>query len=103
MGFLIVFGIVFVIVITFIIYKLRNSDMRNNFDEKHEDTYTPYTPYKPFTNQDLYGGFGGGTTETTVSKNCEHCGGSVSLTAEVGDKCPHCGVTWGAQHKRRIN
>ena len=33
----------------------------------------------------------------TVSKSCEKCGGAVSVSAKVGDTCPHCGVRWGVE------
>ena len=30
----------------------------------------------------------------TVSKSCSRCGGSVSISSKVGDRCPHCGAVW---------
>ena len=38
-----------------------------------------------------------------VSKSCGRCGGSVSLSAQVGDKCPHCGVSWGRANSSTTN
>ena len=35
---------------------------------------------------------------TTTSKNCGKCGKKVSEFAEVGDKCPYCGVVWGKEN-----
>lgn len=31
---------------------------------------------------------------TTISKSCGECGGRVSESASLGDKCPHCKVIW---------
>ncbi len=36
---------------------------------------------------------------TTVTKTCGKCGGVVSPDARVGDRCPHCGVVWGAERR----
>jgi hypothetical protein len=33
----------------------------------------------------------------TVGKSCVKCGKEVSLGANVGDRCPHCGVVWTAE------
>lgn len=37
----------------------------------------------------------------TESKSCGSCGGIVSKTAKVGDRCPHCGVIWGRENTTR--
>lgn len=37
---------------------------------------------------------------TTTSASCGKCGGSVSSNSKVGDRCPHCGVTWGRENSR---
>jgi len=29
-----------------------------------------------------------------LEKRCDHCGRSVSLDSEVGQRCPHCGAYW---------
>ena len=39
----------------------------------------------------------------TESKSCGSCGGIVSKTAKVGDRCPHCGVTWGRENTTRTS
>jgi len=41
--------------------------------------------------------------ESLVGKECGNCGKSVSLSARVGDRCPHCGAVWGIEQKRYIN
>ena len=38
-----------------------------------------------------------------VGKQCENCGRAVPITSEVGDTCPHCGVTWGARRDRYVD
>ncbi len=35
-----------------------------------------------------------------VGKSCGRCGRTVSLGAQVGDNCPHCGAYWGGLHRR---
>lgn len=40
--------------------------------------------------------------ETLVGKECGNCGKPVSLSARVGDRCPHCGAVWGVEQKRYI-
>jgi hypothetical protein len=37
----------------------------------------------------------GGDQWGLVGKTCDGCGGSVSMSAQVGDRCPHCGGVWG--------
>ena len=32
-----------------------------------------------------------------ATKHCGNCNSPVSASAEVGDKCPHCGVYWGRE------
>lgn len=39
--------------------------------------------------------------QTTITqKTCGRCGGIVSNSAKVGDKCPHCGVIWGKENTK---
>ena len=38
-----------------------------------------------------------------VAKQCDHCKRPVSLSSQVGQRCPHCGVTWGARRNRYIH
>ena len=35
---------------------------------------------------------------TTVSKSCGSCGGTVSSSSRIGQRCPHCGVVWGKEN-----
>ena len=45
-------------------------------------------------------------TYTTESKSCGSCQGEVSINSRIGDKCPHCGVTWGRKtttHTKNFN
>ena len=37
-------------------------------------------------------------TYTSNSKSCGKCGNSVSVNSKIGDRCPHCGVTWGREN-----
>lgn len=37
-----------------------------------------------------------------VSKSCESCGRAVSVSSQVGDTCPYCGVTWGVENQQVI-
>ena len=38
---------------------------------------------------------------TSESKSCGACQGEVSIHSSIGDKCPHCGVTWGRKTTTR--
>lgn len=38
----------------------------------------------------------------TVSKSCGKCGKAVSVSAKVGDVCPHCGVRWGLENESTV-
>jgi hypothetical protein len=38
----------------------------------------------------------GYTEDVVISKSCGACGKPVSSASQVGDRCPHCGVVWGA-------
>ncbi len=38
------------------------------------------------------------TGQTTVSKTCGKCHKQVSAYAQIGQKCPHCGVRWGYEN-----
>lgn len=35
---------------------------------------------------------------TTISKSCGSCGGAVSSSSRIGQRCPHCGVIWGREN-----
>lgn len=41
--------------------------------------------------------YGGGSTLT--DKQCSNCGRSVSLAAQAGQSCPHCGAYWGSERQ----
>ncbi len=36
-------------------------------------------------------------------KTCSNCGKSVSLASQVGNKCPHCGLTWSFERNTQSN
>ena len=38
---------------------------------------------------------------TTVSKSCGSCGGAVSSSSRIGQRCPHCGVIWGRENTHK--
>lgn len=35
---------------------------------------------------------------STISKSCGSCGGAVSSSSRIGQRCPHCGVIWGKEN-----
>lgn len=37
--------------------------------------------------------------DVVLSKSCGACGKPVSTASQVGDRCPHCGVVWGAERR----
>ncbi len=37
--------------------------------------------------------------DNVVSKSCGACGKPVSVSSQVGDRCPHCGVVWGTERR----
>jgi len=36
------------------------------------------------------------------SKSCGGCGRTVSLSANAGDRCPHCGAYWAGVKTRAV-
>ena len=44
---------------------------------------------------------GSGMYTTTTSKSCGKCGKGISISSEIGDRCPHCGVKWGFERVRQ--
>ncbi len=36
-------------------------------------------------------------------KTCSNCGKSVSIASHVGNKCPHCGLTWSFERNTQSN
>ena len=39
--------------------------------------------------------------QLTTSASCGRCGKNVPSSSKAGDRCPHCGVTWGKESRYR--